>query len=95
MISKNNITKAEELISKIPTKLKQELKNATDRQIMELLVTKGPLTRAQLVQLTKSARTTLYDSLMRLTIKKLVKSYSENSEGRPGRPKVYFQASVD
>ena len=66
------------------------IENPTDYLVYGLLQNKGPLTRAQLVKLTKIARTTLYDALMRLEYKKYVTQYIAKPEGRPGRPKEFF-----
>lgn len=70
------------------------LSNPTDKHLIEVLVTKGPLTRNQLMKETKIARSTIYDSLLRLILKKYVSKFSEKPQG-PGRPKVFFHISED
>ncbi len=67
-----------------------EIKNPTDIRVLDILAKEGPLTRTQLVAKTNIARSTLYDSLLRLILKGHVTKFSERSQER-GRPKVYFQ----
>lgn len=66
-----------------------EISNPTDRKILVILEENEPLTRHELVKMTDIARSTLYDSLLRLMLKGHVIKFSERSPG-PGRPKVYF-----
>ena len=61
-----------------------------DRNLLEILRKEGPLTRARLVALTGIARSTLYDSLLRLILKGYVARFSEECIKR-GRPKVYYK----
>lgn len=61
-----------------------------DRNILKLLLKEGPVTRSKLVTLTGIARSTLYDSLLRLILKGYVARYSEDRKQR-GRPKVFYQ----
>lgn len=68
--------------------------NSTDKHLIKVLTDKGPLTRNQLMHATKIARSTIYDSLLRLMLKKFVNKYSEKPQG-PGRPKVFFQIRKD
>lgn len=68
--------------------------NPNDVRILEVLTKQGPLTRKQLVKETEIARSTIYDSLLRLMLKKYVSKYSEKPRG-PGRPKVFFQIRED
>ena len=63
-----------------------------DSKVYELLSQKGPTTRSQLSKLTGVARSTLYDSLLRLSLKGMVKKYSDSDHNSRGRPKVYFEA---
>ncbi len=67
-----------------------EIKNPTDIRVLGILSKEGPLTRTQLVTKTNIARSTLFDSLLRLILKGLVTKFSERPQER-GRPKVYFQ----
>lgn len=73
------------------TKEKSSFKsdNPTDMLVIEILGQKGPKTRKQLVAATNIARSTLYDSLLRLIVKGVVFKYSKALDG-PGRPHVYF-----
>lgn len=50
----------------------------------------GPLTRKQLVRELGNPRTTIYDNLVKLEKKKIVKNFSKNN-GKRGRPKVYWR----
>ena len=68
---------------------KPTIKHEIDRNILEMVRKEGPLTRSKLVSSTGIARSTLYDSLMRLIVKGYVISYSEDRKHR-GRPKTYF-----
>ena len=68
-----------------------ELTNKTDSLVLDILSEKGPKTRNELVSDTTIARSTLYDSLLRLILKGYVSKFSETPQG-PGRPKVFFQS---
>ena len=68
---------------------KPAIKYDIDRNILEILRKEGPITRNKLVSTTGIARSTLYDSLIRLIVKGYVISYPENRKHR-GRPKTYF-----
>lgn len=63
-----------------------------DRNVLAILKNEGPLTRSKLVSLTGIARSTLYDSLLRLILKGYVARFSEERRQR-GRPKVYYKVS--
>lgn len=63
-----------------------------DTKVYQILSQKGPTTRSQLSKLTGVARSTLYDSLLRLSLKGMVKKYSDSDHNSRGRPKVYFEA---
>ena len=65
------------------------IKYEIDRNILEILKEEGPITRSKLVAKTGIARSTLYDSLIRLIVKGYAISYSEDRKHR-GRPKTYF-----
>lgn len=70
---------------------KPSIVHELDRQVLDILEQQGPLTRGNLVSLTGIARSTLYDSLLRLILKGYVASYSEDRRHR-GRPKVFYRA---
>ncbi|MFX0170628.1 MAG: helix-turn-helix domain-containing protein [Candidatus Hodarchaeota archaeon] len=72
-------------------KTKPSIVHELDRNLLEILKKEGPLTRTKLVRLTGIARSTLYDSLLRLILKGYVIRFSEERRQR-GRPKVYFKA---
>lgn len=63
-----------------------------DSKVYGLLQKNGPTTRSQLAKLTGVARSTLYDSLLRLSLKGMVKKYSDSDHNTRGRPQVYFEA---
>ena len=69
----------------------QRFKNPTDSLIFDLLLTEGPMTRGELVEATDIARSTIYDALLRMMIKKKVSKFKERIAGKPGSPKVYFK----
>jgi len=68
-----------------------ELQIPTDEYLYDLLIHNGPMTRGEIVKLTKLPRTTIYDYLIKLILKDRVIRYSKSGK-RPGRPKVYFKA---
>ena len=82
--------KSSDLSSVFPTK-KQSIVHELDRDVLDILEKEGPLTRSKLVSLTGIARSTLYDSLLRLILKGFVASFSEDRRHR-GRPKVFYKA---
>ena len=51
---------------------------------------RSDLTRDRLVILTGIPRTTIYESLHRLELLRLVKKYSNNNTGKRGRPKILW-----
>lgn len=67
------------------------LNHDLDRIIFAVLQSEGPLTRAQLVRLIGAPRSTIYDSLRRLMLKRYVESFCEQRSSQ-GRPKTYFEA---
>ncbi len=78
-----------ELGQQLSTK-KPSIVHELDRQILSILEKQGPLTRGKLVSITGIARSTLYDSLLRLILKGYVASFSEERRHR-GRPKVFYK----
>ena len=73
------------------SQVKPSIIHELDLQVLGILEQQGPLTRGKLVSLTGIARSTLYDSLLRLILKGYVASYSEDRRHR-GRPKVFYRA---
>ena len=61
-----------------------------DQSIYTILESKGPITRGELAKITGIARSTLYDSLSRLIIKKRAKKESNAEHITRGRPKIFF-----
>jgi predicted transcriptional regulator len=64
--------------------------NKTDVQVVEALLKIQPATRMDLCEKTGIPRTTIYDALTRLMLKRVVSKYSTPSKGK-GRPKVYYR----
>lgn len=71
--------------------LESELQIPTDEYLYDLLIHHGPMTRGEIVKLTKLPRTTIYDHLIKLILKDRVIRFSKLGK-KPGRPKVYFKA---
>ena len=89
---KTVIIKSQETESTASADLDPESISKLDAQVYNLLQNKGPTTRSQLSKQTGVARSTLYDSLLRLSLKGMVKKYSDSDHNSRGRPKVYFEA---
>lgn len=70
----------------------QEKISNLDRKVFNVLAKHGPITRSEMTKMTGIARSTLYDSLLRLSLKGLAKKYSDSDHSTRGRPKVYFEA---
>jgi predicted transcriptional regulator len=64
--------------------------NKTDKVVIKALEQNQPATRMDLCKATGIPRTTIYDSLTRLMLRKRVTRYSEPSKNK-GRPKVYYR----
>lgn len=64
--------------------------NKTDITVLNALVENQPATRMELCETTGLPRTTIYDALTRLILKKMVVKYSRPSKTR-GRPKVFYR----
>jgi len=78
---------------KIASKIKRPvIVHELDRNVLEILKTEGPITRSRLVAITGIARSTLYDSLLRLILKGYVARFSEVRRQR-GRPKVFYKVT--
>ncbi|MHA2307472.1 MAG: winged helix-turn-helix transcriptional regulator [Candidatus Hodarchaeales archaeon] len=69
---------------------KQPIVHELDRNVLKILEKEGPITRSKLVSLTGIARSTLYDSLLRLILKGYIARFSEDRKQR-GRPRVFYQ----
>ena len=98
-MSNNQIMKLSEKRDQTSVELKSapEIKKPAivhelDRNVLEILKNEGPITRSRLVAITGIARSTLYDSLLRLILKGYVARFSEERRQR-GRPKVFYKVA--
>ncbi|MFX0209023.1 MAG: helix-turn-helix domain-containing protein, partial [Candidatus Hodarchaeota archaeon] len=98
-MSNNQLIKISEKEGQTPSELKPTtgtekpaIVHELDRNVLEILKNEGPITRARLVSITGIARSTLYDSLLRLILKGYVARFSEERRQR-GRPKVYYKVA--
>jgi predicted transcriptional regulator len=73
-----------------PDETKRIITNKTDLTIFNVLRENQPATRMQLCNKTGIARTTIYDALTRLMVKKMVFKYSPPVT-KKGRPKVFYR----
>ena len=73
-----------------PGEEKAIITNKTDLTIFKVLKENQPATRMQLCDKTGIARTTIYDALTRLMVKKMVFKYSPPVT-KKGRPKVFYR----
>ena len=64
--------------------------NKTDLRVLKALIENQPATRMELCDKTGLPRTTIYDALTRLILRKVVVKYSNPSKSK-GRPKVYYR----
>ena len=58
--------------------------------LIRVLENKGPLTRRELVKELKTARTTIYDNLVKLQKLKHIQKFTRNN-GNRGRPLVFWE----
>ena len=58
--------------------------------LIKTLGKSGPLTRKELVNELKTARTTIYDNLLKLQKQKMIEKFTRN-DGRRGRPLVFWK----
>ena len=70
--------------------LNNEFTNDTDRIVLSALSEIQPTTRSELCKKTGIPRTTIYDALNRLILKKVVIKFSTPRKTK-GRPKVFYQ----
>lgn len=92
----NNLLASEKEESKLSQQqvnsLTESITNKTDQIVLQALVDSQPATRMQLCEKTGIARTTIYDALTRLILKKVVIKYSNPSKTK-GRPKVFYRVA--
>ncbi len=62
----------------------------TQNSLMKILQVNGPMTRRDLVSKLNSARTTIYDNLVKLQKRKVVEKFTRNN-GKRGRPLVFWK----
>ena len=62
----------------------------TQNSLMKLLQVNGPMTRKDLVNQLNTARTTIYDNLLKLQKRKVVEKFTRNN-GKRGRPLVFWK----
>ncbi len=67
-----------------------EIFSPIQKDLVEELQKKGPMTRAEMVKALAKPRTTIFDNLMGLVDHKMVKKYSRPTNSR-GRPLVFFK----
>ena len=67
-----------------------EIFSPIQKDLVQVLLKKGPMTRAEMVKELKKCRTTLYDNLMSLMAHNIIKKYSRPTNSR-GRPLVFFK----
>ncbi|TFF98847.1 MAG: hypothetical protein EU547_00100 [Promethearchaeota archaeon] len=72
----------------------EEIFTPLQLNLIKTLKEHGALTRRELVRQLKTPRTTIYDNLVKLKKKQLVKKFSRNNN-KQGRPKVYWDLSED
>ncbi|MFW9822698.1 MAG: MarR family transcriptional regulator [Candidatus Thorarchaeota archaeon] len=58
--------------------------------LLKMLETTGPSTRKDLVKHLNTARTTIYDNLVKLQKRKLIEKFSR-TDGKRGRPLVFWK----
>ena len=63
------------------------------QNLLKTLETTGPSTRKYLVKHLNTARTTIYDNLMKLQKRKLIEKFSR-TDGRRGRPLVFWKIKL-
>ena len=80
----------ENIIIKHSTPADTTITNKTDLLVLGALSEIQPSTRKDLCKKTGIPRTTIYDALTRLILKKVVIKYSTPSKSK-GRPKVFYR----
>lgn len=72
---------------------KPALVHEIDRKLLEILISYGPLSRPEIVEVTEIARSSIYDSLRRLILKGFIIKYSDKQKC-VGRPITLFDALI-
>ncbi len=68
----------------------KEYVSPIQNNLMKTLEKNGPLTRKELVNELKTARTTIYDNLIKLQKQKMIEKFTRN-DGKRGRPLVFWK----
>ena len=61
--------------------------------LLKTLEEAGPSTRRELVNYLNTARTTIYDNLVKLQKRRIIEKFSRN-DGKRGRPLVYWKLKI-
>lgn len=72
----------------------EEMFTPLQLNLIKTLKNNGASTRKELVKQLKTPRTTIYDNLVKLKKKQMVKKFSRNNN-KQGRPKVYWDLLED
>lgn len=68
----------------------KEYISPTQHNLIKTLENNGPLTRKELVNELQTARTTIYDNLIKLQKQKMIEKFTRN-DGKRGRPLVFWK----
>ena len=68
----------------------KEFISPIQHNLIKTLEQSGPLTRKELVNELKTARTTIYDNLIKLQKQKMIEKFTRN-DGKRGRPLVFWK----
>ncbi len=71
----------------------KDLLSPIQYNLLKALEKTGPSTRKDLVKHLDTARTTIYDNLMKLQKRKLIEKFSR-TDGKKGRPLVFWKIKV-
>ena len=71
----------------------KNLLSPIQNNLLKTLEKTGPSTRKELVKQLNTARTTIYDNLIKLQKRKLIEKFSRN-DGKRGRPLVFWKIKV-
>jgi len=71
----------------------KNLLSPIQNNLLKTLEKTGPSTRKELVKQLNTARTTIYDNLVKLQKRKLIEKFSR-TDGKRGRPLVFWKIMV-
>ena len=89
-VDKTSLLEKKEDIEEHRYILDQMITNRTDLLVFNALKEHQPATRMDLCNKTGIARTTIYDALTRLMVKKVITKYTPPVK-KKGRPKVFYR----